>query len=214
VPWTYLVTPSLDRIIRGFPGYAIAEVPRERLFITTGMIGGNQPVCYYVSSTDGRVVREILLEFPRSGRNVRSGSPLWQSRGPNVRPIFVPGHELLLVPNLDSTGSASQLVYTEFRCGPVGSSTVESPPSAAPVNEPPAAVAAGEEFRFTPVLQPGTLASNFRLKRGAPGMTIDAATGELRWRPGNQHLGRWAITIVAEVAGEVATVIAWTLEVR
>ena len=58
------------------------------------------------------------------------------------------------------------------------------------------------------------MASEFRLKRALPGMTIDPKTGALAWRPGREHVGHWSITILATVDGEEVTVITWTLKVR
>jgi len=110
VPWTYLISPSLDRIFREFPGSAVVELPAQQLFITVGYVGGGrsqqivpgppespQPVCYYVSSADGRVVREIALAWPETDldRRPQSIEPIGLHSGA----VFVPGHELLLVPD-------------------------------------------------------------------------------------------------------------------
>ncbi len=244
LPWTYLISPSLDRIFREFPGSAVVELPEQRLFITVGnirtpeqplpaegpvvpfapsFVKPSQCVCYYVSSTDGRVLREITLQWP--DRDGRPQSPVLF--GPNSRAVFVPGHELLLLPNpADVRGTALpfghsgdygrsiQLTYTAFRCGPVASNLGLSPQTAAPVNDPPSSATVEEEVRYTPTLEPGITASEFRLKRTLPGMTVDPKTGALAWRSGKAYVGRWPITILATVEGKEVTVIAWTLEVR
>jgi len=36
VPWTYLISPSFDRILREFPGSAVVELPAQQLCITVG----------------------------------------------------------------------------------------------------------------------------------------------------------------------------------
>jgi hypothetical protein len=94
------------------------------------------------------------------------------------------------------------------------SNLVQAPKSAAPANDPPSIATVGEEFHYTPVLESGIAATEFRLKRRLPGMSIDREKGSLAWRPGKAHVGRWPITILATVEGEQVTVITWTLEVR
>jgi hypothetical protein len=268
-PWTYLISPSLDRILREFPGSAVVELPAQQLFITVGYVGGggsqqivprppggSQPVCYYVSSTDGSVVREIALAWPETDLDGRPEST--EPIGIHSGAVFVPGHELLLVPNPGPgrnvspgrfgrigvgggefgrgglgdgrfggpgvgvgrsgrptlTSTAFPCTYTAFRCGPVANNRAQLPSSTAPANDPPSSAKVGEEIRYTPVLQPGVTASEFRLKRTLPGMTIDAKTGTLAWRPGTDHVGRWLMTILATVEGKEVTLITWTLEVR
>ena len=186
------------------------------------------PVCYYISSADGRVVREITLEWPSAVFRPQLTWPML----PHSGAVFVPGHELLLLPNPDSIrlppgasfggggfGRSTPLAfrfnaYTAFRCGPVANSRAQLPRGTTPVNDPPSIAKVGEEIRYTPILQPGITASEFRLKRTLPGMTIDPKTGALAWRPGTDHAGRWLMTILATVEGKEVTLITWTLEVR
>ena len=252
IPWTYLISPSFDRILGDFPGSAIVELPAQRLFISVGNTSDRQPICYYVSNADGRVVREVRLEWPKNDQQPPpDGRPSFGPPGefPNFGrgglsagagftagergAVFVPGHELLLVPNAGSTlapnsvpgmggmggmggmrPSLGQLTYTSFRCGPVASNLVPVLKSAAPINDPPSSVTVGEDLSYTPVFEPGVMPSAFRLKFALPGMTIEPGTGALVWRPGKEHVGRWPITILATLEGEEVTVIAWTLEVR
>ena len=106
------------------------------------------------------------------------------------------------------------MTFTAFRCGPLRNEDVQPRTSTMPVNDPPSTAAVEEEVRYTPVLKPGTKASDFRLKHALPSMTIDPKTGSFAWRPGREHVGRWPITIIARVQGEEVTVITWTLKVR
>jgi hypothetical protein len=236
-PWTYLISPSFDKILREFPGSAIVELPAQRLFIAVGNIRSSEPtsggsgrialVCYYISSADGRVVREITLEWPSV---VLHPKVVWQIPS-HSGAVFVPGHELLLMPNPGSYGLPSRhgafgrserstpnafrsIAYTAFRCGPVDDNLVRAPTNAAPVNAPPSGAIVGDEVRYSPILGSGVTASQFRLKRAPPGITIDPKTGEVVWRLGREHVGQWTITILATVDGEEVTVITWTLEVR
>ena len=110
--------------------------------------------------------------------------------------------------------TAFPCTYTAFRCGPVANDRAQLPTGNTPVNDPPSSATVGEEIRYTPVLQPGITASEFRLKRTLPGMTIDPNTGALAWRPGTDHVGRWLMTILATVQGKEVTLITWTLEVH
>jgi len=237
-PWTYLISPSFDEVLREFPGSAFVELPAQRLFIAVGNIRSSERtsggaartalVCYYVSSADGRVVREITLQWPSAVLRPQLEWPVF----PHSGAVFVPGHELLLLPNPDyirlppgasfggggfgrSTPIAFRFnAYTAFRCGPVANNVVQVPRSAAPVNGPPSSAIVGEEIRYTPILGSGVMASEFRLKRALPGMTIDPKTGAFAWRPGREHAGQWQITILAAVDAEEVTVITWTLKVR
>ena len=160
------------------------------------------------------MVREITLEWPETGQQPRSGHQRWRPWGPHSRPVFVPEHELLLMPNSGRRPSNTQVTYTAFRCGPLKSGDVPLGTSSVPTSDPPSTVAVGGQIRYRPVPGPGATASEFRLKRTLPGMTIDPKTGTLAWRPGREHVGRWPITILATVDGREVTVITWTVEVR
>ncbi len=212
-PWTYLLSPGLDSIIRDFPGSAVAELPEQRMFITVGnektVEGVERVMCYYISSADGRVLRRVALETKE--RQPFGRPNLIQ---PSFAPLYIPGHELLLMPkrNMNARGT-TELTYSVYRCGPMANA-VQAPASAPAGNDPPPVATPGTELTYAPSLPAGSKATNFRLKRALPGMTIDATTGSWNWRPGKEHIGRWTVTILATVDGEESTVITWTLTVK
>jgi hypothetical protein len=141
----------------GFGGMT-PTVPPMGIGMMGGTLGNTRPVCYYVSSTDGRVVREITLEWP----SVNGRSQSARTIGAHSRAVFIPGHELLLLPApVDITtvalpfgqslqdiaraalpfgqslqqlyqpvagGRSIRFSYTAFRCGPVANNLVEQLP--------------------------------------------------------------------------------------
>ena len=211
-PWTYLLTPSLNAVIRDFPGSTITELPDQRLFISIGQIKNPkgyfcQTECYYVDSLDGRVIRRIILEY-----NGKNGDPFF-SMGPINDAVFVPGHELLLIPNR-RTGliiRSEKTNYMVFRCGPIANA-IQPLTRSGEVNDPPFTAIAGESIKYTPSATIGV--TDFRMRRPLPGMAIDPKTGEWTWTPGKEHVGRWNIVILATVANAEVTVINWTIEVK
>jgi hypothetical protein len=87
--------------------------------------------------------------------------------------------------------------------------------SAAPVtvsNEPPSEVAIGETFDWAPTVK-GATSPTFVLKTAPDGMTIDAKTGRLTWKPDEACIGKHDVLLVATI-GQDEIPIAFELRVR
>ncbi|MEK7415873.1 MAG: trypsin-like peptidase domain-containing protein [Planctomycetota bacterium] len=212
-PWTYLLSPTLDAVLRDFPGCAITELPQQRLFITLGYgqdadssVARNKPTCYYVSNHDGRIIRRITLQQSNKTDDRYTPSNPFKSGA-----IFIPGHEILLVPKMLRSGVMTSCVA--YRCGPVVNA-VEPQPNASATNDPPLKAAVGDTLKYTPSIAADAVAKDFRLKRPIPGMSIDAKTGTWTWRPSKEYAGRWLVTILATIKDQEATVVSWTIEVK
>jgi hypothetical protein len=238
-PWTYLISHDFDTVLFDFPGSAILEIPEQHLFISVGFERGGAgpaaetwPVCYYISSADGRILRQIKLLGP-NGTPFENNQFLCCYRPDcccrrvignnsiNCGAVFIPGHELLLLPDFSTTNGVTGVTYTAFRCGPVVDAiqvpsgpvvdVPQTPAVGAPSHDPPAKAAVGERVSYSPKLN--AKATDFRLKRPPSGMTVDPVTGTWVWQPSKEHVGRWTVAILATVAGEETTVISWSIEV-
>jgi hypothetical protein len=222
-PWTYIATDDLSRFVCDFPGTAIAEVPKENIFVTRGNIyHGKDPrdmkrYVFYVNRLSGQVIRRVEI----SDWEERQQLGVFDCATPSE--LYVPGHELLLGMYEDHREVIEVNAYTRklihynkafaIRCGPV-----ENAPAAVGIaitNNPPVKAHVGKEFVFTPTFT--KVACNkvvFSLRHPLEGMAIDPDTGTLKWTPTDAQLGKYDVRITADVDGHEMSVFTWILNIQ
>ena len=212
---TYLLPATTDRILMEFPGIAVCEVPDQRILVTLDKdrsLSSEDADCYvvrYISRSSGRLLRKVHLA---TDKDQREHCKWINYMRPACGAVYIPGHEILLIPNeRDFSGP-----WTAYRCGPISG----APDSAADAtiqvkNDPPAKAAAGQTLRFAPAVSiAGGSKVVYRLKRALPGMTIDAESGTWSWTPTAAQAGTWQVTIVATADGKDVPVVSWSLTVE
>ncbi|MEZ0228463.1 MAG: YncE family protein [Planctomycetota bacterium] len=81
-------------------------------------------------------------------------------------------------------------------------------------SEPPAEMAVGETFEWQPTLGKTAKDAKFVLKQGPDGMTVDAKTGKLSWKPDDAGVGKHDVELVAKVGDDEFPILNYTLRVR
>ncbi|MBI3097281.1 MAG: trypsin-like peptidase domain-containing protein [Planctomycetes bacterium] len=211
--WTYIVDPELSRIHFDFPGCAFAEVPAEGILVSWGLLYNKEkgitdpkPEVFYASRSNGRVIRRVAVP------NYNPHPAQFIIMNPNRSVIYVPGHELVLATDLNDQNGQVFVI----RCGPVSAdSKVEADPGITVTNDPPATATVGKEVSYAPAFKRPAEAKSivFKLKKGPEGITLDSGTGKFTWKPTDAYIGKFDITIVAEVDGAEVPVLSWTIEV-
>ncbi|MCW8129063.1 MAG: trypsin-like peptidase domain-containing protein [Planctomycetota bacterium] len=215
---TYVANVDLSRMAFDFPGICVAEVPNENYFVSWGLTyidKREQPAeIFYASRSTGRVIRRISInkrDFEAaSGGYMHPAAFLNVSANKSV--VFVPGHELFLVPPRDS--DRGKLIV--IKCGPIGKGAVSADPNISVANNPPAVATVGTAVSFTPQFKRPDNAKKivFKLKKGPETIVVDPATGKLSWTPTDVYIGKYDVEIVADVDGAQLPVLAWTIEVK
>jgi hypothetical protein len=211
---TAIFDSNLTRREIELPGMAVAELPKESLCVSLAMTtegsGRERPVIMFVSRATGRIVRKIFPE------GYHPTPPYFDYF--NVLPyaLYIPRTETLLLADYQlGLGNV-----TLIRCGPVGKG---APPdvagataTAAAAGRPPSEAIVGAELSFTPqfVRPAGAKKVLFMLKKGVQGMSIDAGTGKISFKPTDATLGKFDVEIVADVDGAKIGVLTWTIEIK
>lgn len=207
---THLLPPKLDRVLLTVPGFVVSEVPASGIFVA---LDRDPPpgdlTALYLARDTGRVLRRISLQLAKP-----AARPTWmQTFRPYVGAIYLPGCELLLVP--DQIEEGADRVYTAWRCGPPGGIEAAAPDAVASANDPPASGKPGQILRFVPTPPAaGGGARTYSLKRPTPGMAIDPATGAWTWTPTTEQAGVWQVTIIVTCDGKQSQVVSWRLTVE
>ncbi len=187
-----------------------------------------KPVILALASAGDRTSDVKELTF--MGLNAQSGRRMWRfvvslegtvdswalhsSRALNSPPTILPGKPDQLIFSLPfrdrRSGQESgpkwfrvDLPSTEGGTGPSVSGA-----------EPPSETSAGASFEWTPKTSNVKDGTTFVLKQGPDGMTIDAKTGKLSWKPDDTHLGKHDVEIVAKVGPDEIPLVSFTLRVR
>ncbi len=224
---TFLLAPRLDRVLLQIPGAALCEIPDRRLLITLDREVRPAPPgasekrvlakVRYIARASGKVLRVVHLEPEASvvtADNIQLSRYRWTYvENATKGAVYIPGHELLVVPEkIDATS----LVFTVFQCGPPAGVTEPEADVLVPLgNDPPAAGKPGTALKYIPnAIAAGGKGTSYRIKRPLPGMSIDAVTGTWSWTPSAEQAGTWQVTILATVDGKEVQVVSWALAIR
>ena len=204
---TLLASADLSRIEMEIPASVVAEVPSANMFVSWGLASkeSHNPEVFYISRSTGRVLRRISIDkfnpHPACFTHV------------NVLPetVYVPGHELLLVHDFNNGDGKISVI----KCGPLDNDVKNGDPSLIITNDPPANAVVGKTVTYQPAFTKPANAQKvaFKLKRELDGMKIDAATGKLTFTPTVASLGKYDVSIIADVDGTLLPVLTWTIEV-
>ncbi len=80
--------------------------------------------------------------------------------------------------------------------------------------EPPSEIAVGDALDWQPTLGKTAKEPSFILKQSPDGMTVDAKTGKLSWKPDEASVGKHDVELVAKVGDDEFPVLNYTLRVR
>lgn len=218
-----------------FPGVAVGEIPGQHILVSWASSYGLDErdvyhwTVYYTDSFTGKVVRKIKAEVPMINGRPHTYWNVPRSLGDTAGArdtIFVPKHELLISIEPNHPAPDHKRSGIIIRCGPVESSPPAGatekggnlPPPAGttvPADTPPWAIQVGETLSYAPKFsRPGATRVKFKLQKTLEGMSIDSEKGTVTWTPPEAYVGKWDISIVADVDGTDVSVLKWTLEVK
>jgi hypothetical protein len=205
---TRVLSPSLATVAE-FPGMPLAEVPEADLLVTGESIYDTADRQYsrhifYCSLSKKKIVRQIQVEAGSSDPHGLQINTLYG------RICYVPKAEVLLF-----VGWSRDVITVQ--CGPLAVpeevATAGEKSSAAAL---PAAAKVGKLVSFRLEFQKPANAQKllYRIKKGLPGMRLDAATGAFTWTPSDIQIGKYDIAFVADVDGNEVPVTTWSVDVQ
>ncbi|MEZ0228464.1 MAG: hypothetical protein ACAI25_07545 [Planctomycetota bacterium] len=188
-----------------------------------------KPVILGLASAGDRGVGDTK-ELTIMGLNSQSGRRMWRfvvplegtvdgwalhsSRALNNPPTILPGKpdQLIFALPIRDRKAGRETGPKWFRVDLPGSEGGTGPTVGGA--EPPSEAKAGEAFDWTPKTSNVKEGTTFILKQSPEGMTIDAKTGKLTWKPDDTHLGKHDVEIVAKVGPDEIPLVSFTIRVR
>ncbi|HZV01612.1 MAG TPA: putative Ig domain-containing protein, partial [Planctomycetota bacterium] len=156
-----------------------------------------------INSQSGRQVWQLIVKMPHRIR-VDAWTFL-RSGGVEVRSSKDGGEDLYLTAANDAFDRTGGHWYRVPMPRKDAGSTVTV------TNEPPTEVDAGSTFNWAPTITGGS--PTFTLKAAPDGMTVDAKTGRLTWKPDEASIGKHDVLLIAKVGSDEIP-IAFELRVR
>lgn len=207
---TLVIRSDLSEVITELPGAVIHESEANDAYISWHSLGLERHSGFevlYISRATGRIYRRIkVASVPMDLRPCPGSAPLSYM-------LYVPGRELILA--MDPSSKRPELWVA--RCGPIAEeANTMADTSVKSKTPPPQLVIVGKPKKFNPEFTFPTKVNGpikYRIKQGIPGVTIDAATGEITLDPKASHLGKYEIQVEAEADGQTVPVLSWVLEV-
>ena len=80
-------------------------------------------------------------------------------------------------------------------------------------NEPPLEVRVGDSLDWAPNPKGAAAGTTYVLKQGPDGMTIDATTAKVAWKPDEASIGKHDVEIVAKVGAQETPFVSFTIRV-
>ncbi|HZU95681.1 MAG TPA: putative Ig domain-containing protein, partial [Planctomycetota bacterium] len=205
---TALLTPDWKKVLWTVDGTLVQVHPTKPALIVvvfdqTRHFESDTLTLRGINSQSNRQMWQLVVKLPGAVRmdywSFARGTPI------EVRPTK-DGEELLFCAGQDPFGRVAAKWYHV--------ALPNTGPSSGPVtvsNEPPTEVCVGDTFEWAPTVKGAS--PSFVLKTAPDGMTLDAKTGKLTWKPDEACIGKYDVLLVAK-CGQDEIPIAFELKVK